>query len=249
MPFEIINPAGSANIILISEHASNHIPQEYDNLGLSDDQLKLHIAWDIGIGDVTKKLAILLDAPAIIAGFSRLLIDANRALDQAGLIADISDGHIIPANQNLTKDDIDRRIKRFYHPFHDGANGLIKSKAGRESAPIIFNMHSFTPIMNDKPRPWHAGMLWDKDDRLAKAVIERLEQRGFNVGDNQPYSGSELNHTMNWHGKRHGYPHVNIEIRQDQIDHQSGIDQWSEILAKTIKSIRTLPQMSQIKHY
>lgn len=114
---------------------------------------------------------------------------------------------------------------------------------------MILNLHSFTPVMDGQIRPWQAGMLWHKDPRLANALNQKLSQRGFMVGDNKPYSGAELNHTMNSHGCHHGYPHVNIEIRQDLIDHQEGVEKWAEILAADLKAIRTMPEMADIKHY
>ncbi len=249
MAFEIINPAGKANIVLISEHASNHIPAEFDNLGLSEEQLALHIAWDIGIGEVTRNLSKMLDAPAILATFSRLLIDANRSLDQHGLIPTRSDGHEIYGNHDLSEDDIKARIERFYQPFHDETDTLIQRKAGNGHAPIIFNMHSFTPHMNGFERPWHSGMLWNRDERVAKALMKRLENRGYHVGDNEPYSGQELNHTMNRHGTQHGFPHVNIEIRQNEIDSTIGIDKWSDVLATEIIAIREIPEMAEVIHY
>lgn len=249
MPVEIINPNGKANIVFLCEHASNHIPPEYDNLGLTEEQLELHIAWDIGIAEVTRNIAEALDAPAVIANFSRLLIDANRALDQHGLIPSISDGHEIIGNMNLTKADMDHRINRFYHPFHNKSDQIIQEKSTYDHAPIIFNMHSFTPHMAGFDRPWHTGMLWNKDKRAANALIERFSDRGLIVGDNEPYSGQELNHTMNTHGTKHGFPHVNIEIRQDEINHQSGIKKWCGILIEDLKAIRELPEMSEAKHY
>lgn len=249
MPVETINPNGKANIVFLCEHASNHIPPEYDNLGLTDEQLKLHIAWDIGIAEVTRNIAEALDASAVIANFSRLLIDANRALDQHGLIPSISDGHEITGNMNLKKADIDHRINRFYHPFHNKADQIIQEKSTYDHAPIIFNMHSFTPHMAGFDRPWHTGMLWNKDKRAANALIERFSSRGLIVGDNEPYSGQELNHTMNTHGTKHGFPHVNIEIRQDEINHQSGIEKWCGILIEDLKAIRELPEMRDTKHY
>ena len=249
MPVETLNPNGKANIVFICEHASNHIPDEYDNLGLSDEQLELHIAWDIGIAEVTEKIAKALDAPAVIANFSRLLIDANRALDQHGLIPTVSDGHEISGNMNLSKIDIDRRINEYYHPFHDTADNIIREKAGNNHAPIIFNMHSFTPHMSGFDRPWHTGMLWNKDKRAASALMERFQNRGLIVGDNEPYSGQELNHTMNTHGTRHGFPHVNIEIRQDEINHQTGIEKWCDILIEDLEAIRNLPEMADAIHY
>ncbi len=249
MAFNIFNADGKANIVLISEHASNHIPAEYDNLGLSEEQLEMHIAWDIGIGEVTKDLAEILDAPAILASFSRLLIDANRALDQDGLIPTVSDGHKIHGNQALSDDDIRKRIDNFYLPFHDSTDAIIQNKLGTDHAPIVFNMHSFTPHMNGDARPWHSGMLWNKDGRIANALKLRLESHGYTVGDNVPYSGQELNHTMNTHGTQHGIPHVNIEIRQNEIDDAAGIDKWSEILGRELAAIRELPEMSEIIHY
>lgn len=249
MSVETLNPNGKANIVFICEHASNHIPEEYDNLGLSDEQLELHIAWDIGIAEVTKKIAKALDAPAIIASFSRLLIDANRALDQHGLIPTVSDGHEISGNMNLTQSDIDHRINKFYHPFHDAADKIIREKAENDHAPIIFNMHSFTPHMAGFDRPWHTGMLWNRDKRAANALIEKFTERGLIVGDNEPYSGQELNHTMNTHGTKHGFPHVNIEIRQDEINHQTGIEKWCKILIEDLYAIRSLPEMRETIHY
>jgi len=249
MIFDIINPSGNANIVLICEHASNHVPDEYEKLGLCDQQLELHIAWDIGIAKVTENLASSLGASAILAGFSRLLIDANRALDQNGLIPTHSDGHIIPKNSALSKDDIKQRVDQFYTPFHQAADELIKKKSHHQEAPLIFNMHSFTPYMNDLARPWHTGMLWNKDPRIANALMKSLSKRGFQVGNNEPYTGVELNHTMNTHGTEHGFPHVNIEIRQNEIDTPQGISKWSEILHEELKMIREMPEMAHIKHY
>ncbi|MCP5381926.1 MAG: N-formylglutamate amidohydrolase [Kordiimonadaceae bacterium] len=249
MAFEIINPRGKANIVLICEHASNHIPDDFENLGLSEEQLKLHIAWDIGIGAVTKNVAKTLDAPAILARFSRLLIDANRAIEQDGLIPVSSDGHHISGNQNLSDDEIDARINRFYMPFHNATEKLIETKAKNNQAPLIFNLHSFTPTMNGFDRPWNAGMLWNRDNRLATEVQKRLETYGCIVGDNLPYSGQDLFHTMNTHGDRHGFPHVGIEIRQDELENEAGIEKWSRILAKEIEAIRELPELSEIKKF
>ncbi len=249
MAFEILNPHGKANIILISEHASNHIPTDYKKLGLDDQLLETHIAWDIGIGSITRNLSVMLDAPAVLACFSRLLIDANRGLDQAGLIPISSDGYSIPGNQNISADELKRRIEKFYNPFHEATDKLIKSNITNTEAPIILNMHSFTPAMNNNRRKWHAGVLWNKDDRIAKVLNRNLTRKGFIIGDNQPYSGRHLNHTVNTHGHTHGYPHLNIEIRQDEISNAQDINKWSDLLFEEINTIRNLPEMSYIKHY
>ena len=249
MAFEIINPHGQANIVFICEHASNHIPPIYDNLGLDDDLLNLHIAWDIGISEVTKNLSLRLNAPAILASFSRLLIDANRGISQAGLIPEQSDGYKIKSNCNLSEVEREKRINQYYRPFHNKVGVIIQEKAKSEKAPLIINMHSFTPQMNGFNRPWHSGMLWNKDPRVAIVLKNKLEGRGYCVGDNKPYSGRDLFHTMNIHGDSHGFPHVMIEIRQDEINTAEGVEKWSRILTKELKDIRNLPEMSKIKHF
>lgn len=245
MAYEVINPNGKANIILVSEHASNHIPDKYEKLGLTDEQLQLHIAWDIGIGEVTRKVSNMLDAPAILANFSRLLIDVNRATTQQGLIPLVSDGHVIYGNKGLDQKAINERMDRFYFPFHDKTRQLISEKATQTEAPLIFNMHSFTPHFNGEKRIWHSGLLYNTDDRIARLLHRRLENRGYQVGDNEPYSGTELFHTMNTHALAKGLPHVNVEIRQNEIDHKKGVDQWSSMLAEEFMYLRKHPQLTE----
>jgi len=247
--YEILNPAGAANIILICEHASNYIPPEYHNLGLSIDFLSKHIAWDIGMEQLTRQLSARLNAPAIMARFSRLLIDPNREEDHKTLIPKVSDGIIIPQNQTLSHEEINRRKDHFYHAFHDRTEILVKDKIQSGQVPLICGMHSFTPHMKGQHRPWQAGMLWNKDPRLAMALIHHLTARGYNVGDNQPYSGRDLFFTMNRHGHDHGAPHVTIEIRQDEVDSPEGVDLWADILTDDLTKIAQDEQLRTFKKY
>ncbi len=247
--YEILNPAGTANIILICEHASNYIQPEYHNLGLDMACLNKHIAWDIGMAQLTRQLSARLNAPAIMAKFSRLLIDPNREEDHKTLIPIVSDGIVIPENQTLSHEEIKSRKDRFYHAFHDRAEILVRDKIQSGQVPLICGMHSFTPCMNGHDRPWQAGMLWNKDPRLAMALINHLTARGYNVGDNQPYSGRDLFFTMNRHGHDHGTPHVTIEIRQNEVDSPEGIDLWADILANDLRKIARDNHLRTIKKY
>lgn len=247
--YEVLNPEGTADIILICEHASNYIPPEYNNLGLEKDFLAKHIAWDIGMEQLTRQLSVRLDAPAIIATFSRLLIDPNREEDHETLIPLESDKVLIPGNQSLGPAEIEKRKERYYHAFHDRAEELVKDRILAGHVPLICGMHSFTPCMMGYNRPWHAGMLWNKDPRLAKALIKSLTARGYNVGDNEPYSGRELFFTMNRHGHDHGVPHVTIEIRQDEVADSGGIDKWTKILADDLEKITQDTFIKSIKRY
>ncbi|MBL4801697.1 MAG: N-formylglutamate amidohydrolase [Emcibacter sp.] len=247
--YEVLNPEGTADIILICEHASNYIPREYDNLGLEDSFLKKHIAWDIGMEQLTRQLSKTLNAPAIIATFSRLLIDPNREEDHKTLIPLKSDNITIAGNQNLSPADITQRKNLYYHAFHDRTEELVKDKVLSQHAPLICGMHSFTPHMNGFDRPWHAGMLWNKDPRLAEALINSLTERGFTVGNNEPYSGRDLFFTMNRHGDDHGAPHVTIEIRQDEVSSPIGIDKWTTILAEDLTQIAQDSSVRSFKKY
>jgi len=245
--YEVLNATGTANILLICEHASNHIPPEYKNLGLNEELLNRHIAWDIGMAQLTRKLSARLNAPAIMATFSRLLIDPNREEDHESLIPHVSDEIPIPGNQMLSRAEIDIRKEQFYHIFHDRADELVRDKLQTGHLPLICGMHSFTPFMNGQNRPWQAAMLWNKDPRLAKALINRLTARGYTVGDNQPYSGRDLFYTMNRHGNDHGAPHVTIEIRQDEVSSVKGIDLWTDILANDLTDITQDNQIRTLK--
>ncbi len=245
----LLNEEGQCPILLVCDHASNHIPAHYRDLGLGKSDLQRHIAWDIGAAAITENLSNVFDAPAVLACFSRLLIDPNRSLDTPGLIPESSDDTSIPGNQNLGEQERDLRIKHYYQPFHDTIARLAKGFANRDIVPLVVAIHSYTPEMGGNRRPWHAGFLWDRDPRLAQAFIKGLRERNLMVGDNEPYSGRDLFHTMNIHGARYGFPQVTVEIRQDEIDHTDGIIKWSEIMEQELRKIAAMPVMQQTQFY
>lgn len=248
--YRIVNSQGVTPILFICDHASRDIPPGYKDLGLDEEALSRHIAWDIGAAALTETLSAALDAPAVLAKFSRLLIDPNRPVDAASLIPATSDGTVIPGNQHVDATERSLRISRYYNPFHTGIATQVEAFKARGAVPLMVGMHSFTPAMNGKARPWNVGLLWDKDPRLAQAFIEGLTPRpGLVVGDNEPYSGKLLFHTMNLHGAAHGFPQVTVEIRQDEIDDAGGVAKWAEILADELTRIAKLPEMNEIKFY
>ena len=202
-PVSVLNPEGKAPLLLVSDHASNHIPDDYGDLGLNRDQLNSHVAYDIGAKGLVTRLSVLLDAPAIVANFSRLLIDPNRAPGQLGLIVEESDGLVIPDNKFLDQRERDQRIDRFYKPFHRAISNLIDSRIDAGQSLALVSLHSFTPVLqNQKPRPWHLGFMWNKDDRLAQSIMNNLsEDQALIIGENEPYSGEFLFYTMRHHGE------------------------------------------------
>jgi predicted N-formylglutamate amidohydrolase len=233
--FEIAAGVAENPLILLCDHASNRVPDPYGDLGLEAVQFERHIAYDIGARDVTLGLAAKLEASAVLSQFSRLLIDPNRGLDDPTLIMRISDGAAVPGNRHVDEAERERRIQRFHRPYHEAIASEIARVKAQGLTPFLVSIHSFTPVWRGWPRPWQVGILWDRDEKIARAMIQGFAaQPGLVVGDNEPYHGALEGDTLNSHGTRPGLPHVLIEIRQDLIAAKSGVDEWVERVAKAI---------------
>jgi len=208
-PFERMD--GQGKLIFLCDHASRELPPSFGTLGLDQGDFATHIASDIGAADVTRALASAYGAPAILARWSRLLVDLNRGEDDPTLVMKLSDGRIVPGNRGA---DFADRIARFHAPYH----AAIEAEIARvDGVPVVISMHSFTPVWKGFQRPWDVGVLWDRDDRLARPLLTSLAKAGFVTGDNEPYSGELENDCLYRHGTMNGLPHVLIEIRQDLI--------------------------------
>ncbi len=217
--FELVQPsrASTRPLLFVCDHAANAVPSAYDSLGLAEGLFATHIAHDIGAADVTRALADAFGAPAILARWSRLLIDLNRGADDPTLVMKLSDGSIIPGNARIDAEEVARRIARYHAPYHAAIAATIAGMRKVGAVPVLVSMHSFTPSWKGRARPWEVGVLWDRDARLAKPLMARLAEAGFVVGDNEPYSGELENDCLYRHGTMNGLPHVLIEIRQDLI--------------------------------
>ena len=245
-PFEVLYPEGAARFALLCDHASNRVPRALDNLGLPAAELERHIAWDIGAAAVTRRLAAHFDAPAVLAGYSRLVIDCNRRLEDAQSILPLSDGTAIPGNRDLNERDAAARAAACFEPYHRACAGVLDRVEARGEVPPVVMMHTFTPDLNGTRRPWHAGVLWDGDDgRMAVPLLRALRARdGLHVGDNEPYSGtSRHGYTMPAHAARHGRANVQIEVRQDLVADEAGIERWSAILIETLTGVLADPSL------
>lgn len=236
--YEIVAGARLTPLILLCDHASNRVPEEYGDLGLPKRQFERHIAYDIGARDLTLGLAGRLGAPAVLSCFSRLLIDPNRGMDDPTLIMRISDGAAVPGNRDVDDAERQRRIERFHAPYHRAVADTIRAVQARGMVPLIVSIHSFTPVWRGWPRPWHVGILWDRDETVARAMIRGFAAQGdLVVGDNEPYHGAIEGDTLNTHGTRPGIPHALIEIRQDLIAAKTGVDEWVDRVSRVIEPI------------
>ena len=232
---EILNKNGKANVVFLCDHASNHIPESYNNLGLRPDQMEEHITWDIGAGEMTRRLSVLIDAPAILARHSRLLIDTNRRLEDASLILDASDGHAIPGNQGLNGAEHQKRIENFYIPFHKDCDDIILSRL--DTKPYILAIHTFSPVFGGISRELEFAVMWNKDKRLAEKFGRDFEAYGYKVGWNQPYSGQEFFFSLDRHAGERGLPHATLEVRNDLVRDDAGQERFAGLIANAINDI------------
>jgi predicted N-formylglutamate amidohydrolase len=242
-PFEVYNRTGAAAVLLVCDHASRFIPRALCGLGLGEEELCRHIAWDIGIADVTKGLAVLLDAPAVLSQFSRLIIDPNRPHDDELLVPQVSDGVAVPGNSDITPLAQAARIAEFHAPYHAAVEDVLAAllqqpQLHADLLPALISMHSFTPVMDGFKRPWDTGILWDRDDRLPLPLMESFRQRGIAVGDNEPYSGRDAHgYTLRRHAQPRNLPNVLVEVRQDLIDTPKGVAKWVKVLGESMAPV------------
>lgn len=241
-PVTRISGDPAAGIVFLCDHARNTIPPEYGDLGLPADQLERHIAFDIGAEALTHRLASLFGAPAVLSQFSRLLIDPNRGEDDPTLVMRFSDGAIVPGNARIGWDEIDRRIRRFFRPYDDAIAETIETAISSGVMPVVVSIHSFTPVWRGVPRPWEIGILWSGDARFSSPLINALRASGdLTVGDNEPYQGALKGDVIDRHAIRRGLSNTLIEVRQDLIADQRGVDAWADRLHRLMCPILADP--------
>lgn len=235
-PIAVCNAGGRSPFLLVADHAGNAIPRALHSLGMTETQRRRHIAWDIGIGAVSRLLADALDAPLIQQNYSRLVIDCNRPPGSPTSILEVSELTPVPGNAGLSEADKAARVHDIFRPYHDRIEAELERRrqAGRPVA--LISMHSFTPVYHGVARPWHAGVLYNRDRRFADLLLPLLRREAaLVVGDNQPYDVSDAtDYTIPVHGERRGLPHVAIEIRQDLIADEKGQRDWSTRLARLL---------------
>ncbi|WP_116085417.1 N-formylglutamate amidohydrolase [Tropicimonas sp. IMCC34011] len=231
-PYRIVGEDLPGRFVVICDHAANTVPAAVGggSLGLRDEDMQRHIAYDPGAAAVSLALAEVLGAPAVLSNFSRLVIDPNRGEDDPTLVMRLYDGTIIPANREAGPEEIERRKSLCYLPYHDA----VERVAVLRDDPVMVSVHSFTPQLRGRGlRPWQVGVLHShRDTRLAMPLLHALEEQGgLTVGDNQPYGGHLPGDSMDRHALSHGRPNALIELRQDLIEDEAAQREWAERLA------------------
>ncbi|MFD1880182.1 N-formylglutamate amidohydrolase [Paracoccus pacificus] len=223
--------------LITCDHASNRVPEWIGggSLGLPAEDMARHIAYDVGAAGVTRELARLMEAPAILSDFSRLVIDPNRGEDDPTLVMRLYDGTIVPANRDVTDQKIGERLDRLYRPYHAGYARLAAARPDR----AICAIHSFTPQLRGRPpRPWQVGVLFSHlDERLAHPLIRACRDAGWVTGENEPYAGHLDGDSIDRHALRYGRPNVLIELRNDLIGTPQGQREWAANLAPILSRL------------
>jgi predicted N-formylglutamate amidohydrolase len=247
LPVESVNEGGHASVVLVCDHASARIPGALGTLGLDEGELVRHIAIDIGAAALTRLLAEAFDAPAVLAGYSRLVIDCNRHPDDHTSIREISEGVVVPGNRRLTRAARQARIADIFDPYHAAVAARIDAVERQRAVPILVAIHSFTPRFRGVSRPWHVGVLSGRDRRIADPLFAALSaDPDLVVGDNQPYSGLHFaGYTMDFHAVRRGLPCVMIEVRQDLVGDDAGVARWADILHRALAPIFAAPSLAE----
>jgi predicted N-formylglutamate amidohydrolase len=234
--FEIQGAGRTGRWLITCDHATNRVPDWVNGgcLGLDPADMQRHIAYDVGAAGVTRLLAEALESPAILSDFSRLVIDPNRGEDDPTLLMKLYDGTIIPANRHADEAERERRLDALHRPYHNAYADLVR----RRDDVVVCAVHSFTPRLKGRaPRPWEVGVLYARDDRLAKPFLAACRAQGWCVGDNEPYSGHLPGDAVDRHALQDGRPNVLIEVRNDLIADAAGQALWAANLAPILKTV------------
>jgi predicted N-formylglutamate amidohydrolase len=242
------NPDSAGPLVIVCDHASNRIPEEYKSFGFAEDALQTHIAWDPGALAVARFLSARLDAPLLWPDVSRLVIDCNRAPDASSLIVVESEGRKVEANRALNDEERSRRLDRIHTPYHVAIDACLTRRMASGLTTALIAIHSFTPVYLGKARPWQVGIVFGDDHHVADLLIRRLKaDPELTVGINEPYSpADQVYYTVSRHARPRGLPAAMIEIRNDEIGDEAGQLGWADRLAKIL--VAAEPRLVRASH-
>ena len=237
-PFAVLREDGRAGIVITCDHASHATPAALGTLGIDEGQLLRHIGWDIGAADIALYLSARFDAPAVLSGVSRLVIDCNRGLTDPASIPEASDGVTIPANARIGEADRRQRQANWFWPYHQAVEKIVQNRLAAGRPPVIVSVHSMTDRMRGQFRPWEIALSSHEDRRLTDSVLAALrETPGLVVGDNEPYNLDPAeDYSTPAHAIRHGLHHVQVEFRQDCVATRAGAERYAAIFAGALEA-------------
>jgi predicted N-formylglutamate amidohydrolase len=238
-PVQIERAESDSPFVFACDHAGRRMPRALGDLGLAPEHFERHIAYDIGIEPVARRLAAAFDAPLVAQTYSRLVIDCNRPTHVPASIPTISEATPIPGNEGISQAERDARIAALFRPYHDTLERILGARKRHGVPTVLIALHSFTPVYNGTSRPWRLGLLYNRDPRLAGALLRILnDDAAPDIGDKLPYAvDDETDYTLPVHGEQRGLLHVGFEIRQDLIGDRAGQSTWAESLELLLRRV------------
>ncbi|MCZ2723601.1 N-formylglutamate amidohydrolase [Marinomonas sp. 15G1-11] len=238
-PAELVNSAGQSDILLVCEHASHFIPENFNNLGLTKAECLSHIGWDIGAADMAKALSKQLDASLILQRYSRLLYDCNRPPSELSAIPPLSEVTAIPGNSELTAEQRDYRVQQIYQPFHREIEAQINAREESGRKTILVTIHSFTPTYKGQLRTVELGVICDLDNVFAKRFYDQAQALShYDIRMNEPYGPSDpVLHMVTRHGRNNQIDNVMLEVRNDLIEQADGQLEWAQLIGKVLNQV------------
>ncbi|MBT9371071.1 N-formylglutamate amidohydrolase [Rhizobium sp. CSW-27] len=240
-PVAVDNPHGRGEVLLVCEHASRRLPAALGTMGLDDEALASHIAWDPGALAVSRIMARQLDAVLIHQRFSRLVYDCNRPPQSPGAIREVSEIYRIPGNEKLSDAEKAARAEAIYFPFQNRIRDEIAARQARGQTTVLVTVHSFTPVYYGKPRAVEIGILHDEDSRLADRLLDAAaDTHLYRMERNEPYGPADgVTHTLVLHAAPAGLLNVMIEIRNDLIADEAGQGVAADFLSGLLREVLT----------
>lgn len=195
-----------------SEHAGKALPFAVEE---SDAPwLETHWGFDPGARWVAEAMRDALDGVLVCAEFSRLFVDPNRPVGHETWIRREVEGHVLDFNRDPNLAD----RHALWDAYHRAVDQTVASTLLGGCRPVLFSVHSFTPIYEGEQRSMEMGVLFDGYETLASELVNRLAGRGYHVAMNEPYSGFDgLVYSVERHGRAHRCPYLEIEVRQDLL--------------------------------
>lgn len=242
-PFTLVNGKSSVPVLIVCDHASNVMPKSVKGLGLTAAQRRMHIAWDPGTAHIGRYLSKKLNTRLLLANFSRLVVDLNRGHDHPDCMRDVSDHVKVAGNRKLSADAKNARLDALYWPYHAEIDRHLDAFEAAGKVPLLLSLHSFTPSMDGFDRPWHIGVMWNRQEKLAKRLVSQLKRDNpaLTIGENQPYSlqtGAAGHDTIHRHGEGRGLPYIIVEFRQDLVGgSKMEAEGWGELFLRSLRSI------------
>ena len=247
-PVVVERPDSTSPYLFVCDHAGNRLPRRLGDLGVSKEDMTRHIAWDVGALGLAEEFARRFDATLVRQVYSRLVIDCNRPLNADSSIPARSENTPVPGNIDLSAAERQARQLQVFQPYHDAVAAIIDRRLTRGQPTILLAIHSFTPVFHGEKRPWHIGLLYHRDARLAQLFKDLLTQdETLCIGDNQPYSVDDFtDYTIPVHGEKRGIPHLLFELRHDLIETEADQYRWAHRLAHSLEiALERSPELGE----